>query len=147
MHGQTWPWAIVAVLLSSLPTAALAAEPVAPSGGAALLLQTLFVLAGVCVLAYAVLRWGLKRFVAPDGASGGAMRVVARLPLEPRRSIIVVDVAGRNIVLGSTEAGFQSLGELSQEEAARLATTPKDRSFRDILGSLDVSRETEGRQT
>lgn len=43
-----------------------------------------------------------------------------RIALEPRRSIYVVDVAGKHLVVGSSEAGLQLLGELDAEAIARL---------------------------
>ena len=43
-----------------------------------------------------------------------------RIALEPRRSIYVVDVAGKHLIVGSSEAGLQLLGELDAEQAARL---------------------------
>jgi len=42
-----------------------------------------------------------------------------RIALEPRRSIYVVDVAGKHLVVGSSEAGLQLLGELDADAVAR----------------------------
>ncbi|MEO6954283.1 MAG: flagellar biosynthetic protein FliO [Polyangia bacterium] len=47
-------------------------------------------------------------------------RVRYRLELEPRRSIYVVELGGRNLVLASSEAGIQLLMELDDRAVARL---------------------------
>ena len=139
-------WTFV-LLATFWPAAAMAAVPAAPDGGAAVLLRLVLVLGGVCLLAFVTLKWGLKRFVSPNATPGGGMRVIARLPVEPRRSILVVRVANRVLVLGSTEAGFESLGELGPEEASALESkpSPEPRSFASVMAAIrptDVSRET-----
>ena len=63
----------------------------------------------------AVAAWAAARFLAPrlaDRRKGARMRVVERLPLEPRRSLYLVDVDGREVVVGVTERGvaFHELG-------------------------------------
>jgi flagellar biosynthetic protein FliO len=95
-----------------------------------MLAQLVLVVIGVCGLAYLLLRYGLKRLVSPD-RSGGVMEVVSRLPVEPRRSILVVRIGERHLVIGSSEAGFTQLAELD-EWPDTAADAP--RSFRDILG-------------
>lgn len=95
-----------------------------PSFGGSLALS--FVALGVvCLLAYFGLRLFGRRLVGKPGA----MRVVSRLSIEPRRSLVVVDVAGRGFLLGSSEAGVSMLAELEmgtfervKAEAARGGT-------------------------
>ncbi len=77
-----------------------------------MMVRTLFVLGAVCALAYGLLRWGLRRFV-PVGARGaGRMEVVDRLGVAPKQSILVVRVGSRHLLIGSSEAGLQNLGEI-----------------------------------
>ncbi len=64
-----------------------------------------------------------------------AARVVLRLPLEPRRSLVVVELAGRTLVLASSEQGLAVVAELDAAAAAALAATPAPRP-----GLLDVLR-------
>jgi flagellar biogenesis protein FliO len=40
------------------------------------------------------------------------MDVVARVPLEPRRSLYVVEVAGKTLLVGTSEMGLSVLSEL-----------------------------------
>ncbi|MDX2022717.1 MAG: flagellar biosynthetic protein FliO [Deltaproteobacteria bacterium] len=72
----------------------------------------------VCVVAYVALRLISARTA---GAARGALRVVARTPLEPRRSLLVVDVAGRGFLLASSEAGVALIAEVDADTMAKVA--------------------------
>jgi flagellar protein FliO/FliZ len=87
------------------------------SGGAygELLVTSLVVLVGVCVLAYVVVRVARRWLGAPRGAAG-VLDVIARLPLEPRRSLYIVDVAGKALLVGTSEMGLTVLSELDREQ-------------------------------
>jgi flagellar protein FliO/FliZ len=109
-----------------------------PSAGYGwLLLQMVLVLLAVCLLAYALLRFGMRRFQAAAASRTRGMRVVARLVLEPRRSIYVVEIAGRHLVVGSAESGLTQLAELDADTTERLrdalAQEQPRTSFKDIL--------------
>lgn len=99
-----------------------------PTGGyGGMLAQMLVALAVVCALAFVTLKWGLKRLVS-GGRPGARMEVLDRLPIEPRRSVVVVRVGARTLVLGSSEAGVELLTELHGAEAAdfkAVTTDPK----------------------
>jgi flagellar biosynthetic protein FliO len=136
-----------ALLLFLWPRVALATDGgPAPDGYGLLLVKMVLILAGVCLLAWVSLRWGLKRWIAPDRGANGAMEVLGRLPLEPRRSLLVVRVATRHLVLSSSENGVATLAELTDDDVAAFAReAPTPRSFADVLAgfsSKNVSRET-----
>src|SRR4051812_35145673 len=63
----------------------------------------------VCVLA-----WGTLRLLAGRGAgkASGAIRVIARCPLEPRRSVFVIEAAGRCFLVGVGDGPMALLAEL-----------------------------------
>jgi flagellar biosynthetic protein FliO len=63
----------------------------------------------VCLLAYVALRWLARRGV---GRSEGPLQVIARCPLEPRRSVYVVQAAGRCFLLGVGDGPMALLAEL-----------------------------------
>ena len=91
-----------------------AAEATAVTGfGASLLRMTLALLA-VCALAVFVLR--LLRRRSPAGRS--SLRVIDRLSLEPRRTLYVVEAAGRYLLVGVGDGPMTVLAEL---DAAKLA--------------------------
>jgi flagellar biogenesis protein FliO len=77
-----------------------------------LLLTSLVVLGAACVAAFVVVR--LAGRLLATGRSRGApvLAVVARLPLEPRRSLYVVEVAGKMLLVGTSEMGLSLLSEL-----------------------------------
>lgn len=98
-----------------------------------LLVTSLVVLGGVCIAAFVVVRL-VGRFLA-TGRSRGAhlLDVVARLPLEPRRSLYVVEVAGKTLLVGTSEMGLSVLSELDGGEVrARTALRP---SFGELVRS------------
>jgi flagellar biosynthetic protein FliO len=108
-----------------------------PGGYGVVLLQTLFALAGVCVLAWVVLRWGARRGLGM-GALGGRVRVLERIALEPRRALYVVKVGERVLLLGAGDGGSPTLiteidpATLPPEEARK----PTGEAFRDVLARV-----------
>ena len=80
-----------------------------------LLLTSLLVLGGVCIAAFVVVRV-VGRLLATGRARGAhLLDVVARLPLEPRRSLYVVEVAGKTLLIGTSEMGLSMLAELDRD--------------------------------
>lgn len=127
------PLMIGALVAFQWPALALAqgAEP-AEMGYGWLLFRMVVLLSIVCIFAYIVLRWGVRRFVAPD-QQVGPMSVVARLPVEPRRSILLIKVGERCLVVGSSEAGMTSLGEIPADELEIEKEPDGRRTFADVL--------------
>lgn len=89
----------------------------ATGGWFGLLGRTLLVLAGVCALAYALLKWGVGRLVGGKGATGGTLEVVERCPLSPDRAVVLLRVGERGLIVGDSEAGLVKLDELTSTEA------------------------------
>ena len=81
----------------------------------AYLVQTTLALVAVCALAVLVLRLLRRR---SSGARG--LRVVARLALEPRRSMYVVEAAGKFLLVGVGDGPMTTLAELDATEVAAL---------------------------
>ena len=92
-----------------------------PGNGAAasygdLLVTSVIVLGVVCVVAFVVVRL-VGRFLATGRVRGAhLLDVVARVPLEPRRSLYVVEVAGKTLLVGTSEMGLSVLTELDAAE-------------------------------
>ena len=76
---------------------------------ASYLLETLVMLILVSVLAWALLA-SAKKFGV--GRASGAIRLVGRLPLDARRSIVLVKVGSQVLVVGVGDGGFTKLGEM-----------------------------------
>ncbi len=92
------------------------------------MLRTLLALAGVCLLA-----WGLLRVLArrgwgrPFARAGSLVEVIERVPLDARRALYVVRAGGRVLLVGVGESGAPSLvAELDPglARAAQPATPP-----------------------
>src|SRR5450432_3708984 len=69
-------------------------------------------LGAVCVIAWIALKLLAGRGV---GKASGAIRVVARCPLEPRRSVYVIEAAGRCFLVGVGDGPMAVLAELDAE--------------------------------
>ena len=105
------------------PQGAPAFDPAPYAGGASfflMLVQTLLALGLVCGLAYVIFRWVLPR-LSVSRASGSMVRVVDRVGLDARKSLYVVEVAGRWLLVGASESGVSLVSELDAESAAEAA--------------------------
>ena len=91
-----------------------------------LLITSLVVLGVVCVAAFVAVRV-FGRLLAGGRARGAhLMDVVARVPLEPRRSLYVVEVAGKTLLVGTSEMGLNVLSELDGEAVrSRVVERPR----------------------
>jgi len=90
------------------------------------LVETLVVLGAVCALAWFGLRWLSRRAFALGGK--GPIKVLARAALEPRRTLYVVEVGGKTLLIGAGEGPLATLAELDGREVraavAREAVRP-----------------------
>jgi len=67
------------------------------------------------------------------------MTVVSRIPLEPRRSLYVVEVAGKTLLVGTSEMGLSVLTELDGREVeARKTVQP---SFGELVRGAWLRRK------
>src|SRR6476469_4655186 len=86
----------------------------------------------VCLVA-----WGALRLLAGRGIgkASGAVRVVARCPLEPRRSVYVIEAAGRCFLVGVGDGPMTVLAELEADKlkAATEAAAGSQLRFADVL--------------
>ena len=111
----------------------------APAAGYGdLLVTSLLVLGAVCIAAFVAVRV-LGRWLATGRARGThLLDVIARVPLEPRRSLYVVDVAGKTLLVGTSEMGLSVLSELDAAEVkARVVPTP---SFGELVRGAWLKR-------
>jgi flagellar biogenesis protein FliO len=77
------------------------------------LVETLITLMAVCAIAFAVL-YGARRLGI--GRSTGGIELVGRLPLDARRSIVLVRVGAHVFIVGVGDGGFTKLGRLPASE-------------------------------
>src|SRR5882724_169358 len=89
-------------------------------------------LGAVCVVAWVVLKLLAGRGV---GKASGAVRVVARCSLEPRRSVYVVEAAGRCFLVGVGDGPMAMLAELDAAALPRELPAASAR-FADVLARV-----------
>lgn len=80
--------------------------------------ETMLTLLGVCLLAVVSLKWLAKRGIGV-GVKSTEMAVLDRIPLDARRSLVLVEVRGRTWLLGLGETGAPTLlAELAAGDVA-----------------------------
>ena len=110
------------------------AGPPEPGGYGWALLKMVGALLLVCLLAYLALR--LARRHLAGGRVGGAVHVVERCPLSARHSLWVVEVGGRCLLLGTSDAPGGPVCKLAELDAAQLPPrepAARGQSFWEIL--------------
>ncbi|MBN1290282.1 MAG: flagellar biosynthetic protein FliO [Candidatus Latescibacteria bacterium] len=93
-----------------------------------LFIQTLQVIValGVTVVLLICALWIFKRVINlrnVTGIAGSSMRVLEIRHIDPKKSIILVKVLDRVLIIGCTENSITGLGELSSDEISRLNIT------------------------
>jgi flagellar biogenesis protein FliO len=103
-------------------------------GYATYLVETIVTLLLVCVVAVAVL-YGARKLGL--GRASGPIALLGQLPLDARRSVYLVGIGQKVIVVGVAEGGMVKLAELGASEVpAAAARSTEARSFSEILDSL-----------
>lgn len=122
-------------VLTALLQQEVAARDEVPGGYGEFLLMSLLVLVVVCLLAWLVLRFGLRRLY-PMARPGneGPVKVIARVALEARQTLYIVEVGGKTMLLGTGDRPVSLISELDSDAvAAAVAAAPKPKSFADVL--------------
>jgi flagellar biosynthetic protein FliO len=87
----------------------------------------------VCLLAYLALRLLSRRGL---GRGEGPLRVLARCPLEPRRSVYLIETAGRCFLVGVGEGPMALLAEVDRAALAAEPTPAPARGFAGVLARV-----------
>ena len=74
--------------------------------------KLLLVLGLILVLVFVGLRYGLPRMSGLRQLSSGPIRVIARYPLEPRKTLYIVRTGGGYYLVGTSESGIHFLTAL-----------------------------------
>jgi len=89
----------------------------------------------VCLVA-----WGALRLLAGRGPgarkASGAVQVIARCALEPRRSVYVVEAAGRHFLIGVGDGPMTVLAELDGDKLARAQEASAPARFAAVLARV-----------
>jgi len=108
--------------------------------------EVLLALAGVLVLAYVVLKLGLPRMFGMRTSSGGPIQVLARYPLEPKKTLYLVKTGSQVFLIGTSENQVVFLTAVAPENAAQVLEfsrkeEPPAREFRRFLSRIEKNRE------
>jgi len=115
-------------------------DPALPTLGWGSVAMSLASLGVVCVLAYLALRWLAGRGI---GRPTGAIKILARCPLEPRRSVYLIETAGRCFLVGVGDGPMSLLAEVDRATVADAAATERPKgAFADELARV-LSRPPE----
>ncbi|MBL8679802.1 MAG: flagellar biosynthetic protein FliO [Myxococcales bacterium] len=117
--------------------------PAGTGGFATQLVRTSVALIVVCVAAFWLVRYAAQRGLLGAQSRAKHLSVIDKIALDPRRSVHLVRVGKRVLVLGASDEGLRSLGELSLDELglegdgapkeAADGRSPTKRSFVDVL--------------
>ncbi len=100
----------------------------------------LFIVALMLGVAWIAKKYLLKGRTA--GASGSGMEILSHLPLQPKRSVFMIRVPGKILIIGSAENGLTSLSEvtdataLEQFEATQSDSSKQGQRFADIFKKI-----------
>ena len=115
-----------------------------------LLLRTFFFLALVCLLIYFLLRKVLPRVVQMPGLRNRTVKIIERLPLDQKKSLVVVEIQDKAFLLGCSENSINILMELDREKIEikpPVATTETPSSFDNVLKKITLrSKSGSGQQ-
>jgi flagellar biosynthetic protein FliO len=98
------------------------------------LLKMLLALAFVSILAYLLLRFGLRR-VLKSSPGTGSLRVVDRCNLDSNKLVWIVEAAGRYFLVGGGDGGVSMLAELEKK------SVEKGENFKELLADADDGRK------
>lgn len=88
-----------------------------------LLVQTLIMLGGVVALAYLVLNVGLRKLLGLAKVPGGVpavLKVLEKMPLEPKKSLVLVKAGEAYLLLGLSDQAVSLVARLEKDEVERM---------------------------
>lgn len=102
-------------------------------------IEVLIALGGVLILAYVTLHFGLPRMMGMRTSAAGPIRVLARYPLEPKKTLYLVKTGSQVVLIATAENRVEYLTALEPENAAQvLASAPQEegerKQFRQLHG-------------
>jgi flagellar biosynthetic protein FliO len=90
-------------------------------------------LGAVCFVAFVALKFLAGRGI---GRAAGAVRVLARCPLEPRRSVYLIETAGRCFLVGVGDGPMALLAEVDGSKVEIPAPNAGKSKFSEVLARV-----------
>lgn len=111
------------------PFAATPPDPAPePESMVGTLFRTFLVLGVIVGLIYITLNFGLRKMMGVRGVSLGKaslVKVVERIPLDPKRTLFVIEAAGEYLLVGGADTNLNLIAKLPPEEVARVIAERK----------------------
>lgn len=82
-------------------------------------IKVIIVLAFVCVIAFAVIKYVLPRASFVKRGQDSQIELIERFALEPRKSLYILKVGSRFLLLGTSENTLSPLMELNRKDLIR----------------------------
>ena len=100
-------------------------------------LKVIVSLAVILVLVVVLLRFWLPRMTGLRNLSSGPIRVAAHYPLEPRKSLYIIQAADEYFLVGTSESGVHYLTTLDSDRTgaalSQQADVSTDRQFNGLM--------------
>jgi len=102
-------------------------------------------LAAICILFYIIIRSVLPRMARAAGGQGFRMgggkvvRIVDRCPLEAKKTVFLLEVAGRYLLVGAADGSISRIAgeaDLDEPEIRRLIGAPPAHSFSSLMKKM-----------
>jgi flagellar protein FliO/FliZ len=129
--------------LACLLQAANPAEELGSVTGQALeLVRVLFILAAVVLLAYVAVRHWLPRVTGLRNLEAGPIQILARTPLEPKKTLYLLKIGSEVLLVGTSENQLHFLKALDPETARPfldshpITCVPDAKKFQGVLQEL-----------
>jgi flagellar protein FliO/FliZ len=111
--------------------------------------RVMLVLGGILIVGFLVVRYWLPRMTGGlTNPSGGAVQILARFPLEPRKTLYVVKAGHMIMLLASSEAGVQFMTALDPDDFSEVAVKSRRDSgvseprFLNLLNSINKRKSS-----
>ncbi|HAJ70789.1 MAG TPA: flagellar biosynthetic protein FliO [Methylophilaceae bacterium] len=119
----------------SMPMVGTAAETTTSSPGMSLF--KLFLGLGVVLAVMALAAWGAKRILPGGGVQASAVKVVGGVSVGSRERVVVLEIAGRWIVVGVAAGQVSGIANLEPDESTPLTSHDQSSHTGLIQNSLD----------
>ncbi len=109
--------------------------------------EVLVALGGVLLLAYVTLRVGLPRMFGMRVSKDGPIQVLARYPLEPKKTLYLVKTGAQVFLVATSESQVTYLTAVAPDTAAEIIASakseqPPPKEFRHVLGRIQRGGES-----
>ena len=136
---------VSAQALASAQAAPVLASPIVPNSQDQLI-QVSLALAAVVALIYAI-AWFIKRKQGMQGLSNIPMKTIGVLPMGMKEKIILIEVGGKQILLGMTPSNINTLATFDEPIIEEKPTTSSfSQKLKDIISQQKKQAESDSHE-